>query len=76
MLFLESGGGLFLPLSQFSTGVRTFAHVTPLPGLNQLIHDPLVAGPFQWTWVADLGIWLTALVSAAIWLLRRDPRRE
>lgn len=76
MVFLAFGGGLFMPLSQFPAGVRTFAHGTPLYGLNQLVHYPLVGGPFQWSWVANLVVWLLVFVGGAIWLFRRDTRRE
>src|SRR5271165_7404898 len=37
-------GGLFIPVSQFSPDLQTFAKFTPLYGLNQLVHYPLVGG--------------------------------
>jgi ABC-2 type transport system permease protein len=69
------GGGLFIPLSQFSSPVRRVATFTPLFGLNALVHFPLVGGTFDWTWLANLLIWLAIFVAGATWLLRRDTAR-
>ena len=47
-------GGLFIPVSQFSPDLQTFAKFTPLYGLNQLVHYPLVGGALQWGWILNL----------------------
>ena len=69
------GGGLLIPLSQFSSPVRKVATFTPLFGLNELVHFPLVGGDFDWTWIANLLVWLVLFVVGAAWLLRRDTAR-
>jgi ABC-2 type transport system permease protein len=69
------GGGLLIPLSQFSSPVRRVATFTPLFGLNQIVHYPLVGGVFEWTWPTNLLIWLVIFVAGATWLFRRDTAR-
>lgn len=75
LMLFSFGGGLFLPLSQFSSGLRTAAEFTPLYGLNQLVHYPLVGGTFHWVWAANLTVWLAVFVAGAIWRFRRDTAR-
>jgi ABC-2 type transport system permease protein len=67
--------GLFIPLSQFSPDLRTFAAFTPLYGLSQLVHYPLVGGTLQWGWILNLAVWLAIFVAGAAWRLRRDTAR-
>jgi ABC-2 type transport system permease protein len=55
--------------------VRRVATFTPLFGLNALVHLPLVGGTFDWTWPANLLIWLALFVAGATWLFRRDTAR-
>jgi ABC-2 type transport system permease protein len=69
------GGGLFIPISQFSSPVRRLATYTPLFGLNELVHFPLVGGPFNWTWMANILAWLVIFSAGAAWRLRRDTTR-
>jgi ABC-2 type transport system permease protein len=59
-------GGLFIPLSQFSPDLQTFARFTPLYGLSQLVHDPLTGGTVQWTWILNLAVWLAIFVTGAV----------
>ena len=68
-------GGLFIPVSQFSPGLMTFAKLTPLYGLNQLVHYPLAGGTLQWGWILNLVVWLAIFVAGATWCLRRDTAR-
>ena len=68
-------GGLFIPLSQFSPGLQTFAKFTPLYGLSQLVHYPLAGGTLQWAWILNLVVWLAIFVVGAAWSLRRDTAR-
>ena len=65
-------GGLFIPLSQFPPALLTLARFTPLYGLNQLVHYPLVGGTLQWGWILNLVVWLAIFVTGAAWCLRRD----
>ncbi len=75
LMLFSFGGGLFIPLSQFSSTLRTAAAFTPLYGLNQLVHYPLVGGPLQWSWVVNLVVWLVIFVAGAVWRFRRDTER-
>lgn len=69
------GSGLFIPLSQFSVPLRRVATFTPLFGLNQLVHYPLLGGSLDWSWIANLLAWLVIFVVGAAWLFRRDTAR-
>lgn len=75
LMLFAFGGGLFIPLSQFSSALRTMAPFTPLYGLNQLVHYPLVGGTLDWTWVVNLVAWLVIFVAGAVWRFRRDTAR-
>lgn len=75
LMLFSFGGGLFIPLSQFSPALVTMARFTPLYGLNQLVHYPLAGGSLHWTWVANLVAWLAVFVSGAAWLFRNDTAR-
>ena len=75
LMLFSFGGGLFIPLSQLSSALRTFATFTPLYGLSQLVHFPLRTGGFDWTWVVNLVGWLAVFVGAATWRFRTDTGR-
>jgi ABC-2 type transport system permease protein len=75
LMLFSFGGGLFIPLRQFSPGLRTLARFTPLYGLNQLVHYPLTQSGFSWTWVANLAVWLAVFTAGAVLRLRRDTAR-
>ncbi len=75
LMLFSFGGGLFIPLSQFSPALRTMAAFTPLYGLNQLVHYPLVGGALEWSWVLNLIAWLVIFVAGAVWRFRRDTAR-
>lgn len=75
LVLFAFGGGLFIPLNQFSPWLQTVAKVTPLYGLNQLVHYPLVGGAFDWTWALNLLAWLAIFVAGAVWRFRRDTAR-
>ena len=68
-------GGLFIPLSQFSPDLQTFAKFTPVYGLSQLVHYPLAGGTLEWIWILNLAVWLAIFVAGAPWRLRRDTAR-
>jgi ABC-2 type transport system permease protein len=72
---LAFAGGLFTPLSQFPRLFRTIAQFTPLYGLNQLVHAPLLGGSVHVAWVANAVIWLILLASGAVWRFRKDTAR-
>ena len=75
LVFLAFGGGLFIPLNQFPPIVQTLAHYTPLYGLNELVHWPLMGGVMHASWVANAALWLGLFVGGATWLFRRDTAR-
>jgi len=68
-------GGLFIPVSHFSHTDATLAKFTPLYGLNELVHYPLVGGHFGWVWALNLAAWLGVFVLGAVWKFRRDTAR-
>ncbi|MDA8356477.1 MAG: ABC transporter permease [Actinomycetota bacterium] len=75
LMLFSFAGGLFIPLSQFSHPFRVLAAYTPLYGLNELVHYPLVQGRFNWTWAANLIAWLVIFTAGAIWRFRKDTAR-
>jgi ABC-2 type transport system permease protein len=75
LMLFAFGGGLFVPLSQFSSVLQTVATFTPLYGLNQLVHYPLVGGSLDWSWLLNVVVWLVIFVAGAVWRLRRDTAR-
>lgn len=75
LMLFSFGGGLFIPLGQFSHPLRTMAGFTPLWGLNQLVHFALAEGTFHWTWVANLLVWLVVFSFGAAWRFSRDTAR-
>lgn len=75
LVLFSFGGGLFIPLSQFSRPLRELAAWTPLYGLNAIVHYPLVGGRFEWTWAANLLAWLGLFSLGAVWRFRRDTAR-
>jgi ABC-2 type transport system permease protein len=72
---LSLAGGLFIPVSQFSPTVRQIAEWTPLYGLNQLVHAPLLGTGVDWTWVVNVLAWLIIFSGGAIWRFRNDTAR-
>jgi len=68
-------GGLFIPINQFAPALRTVAAFTPLFGLNELVHHPLVGGAVNWTWVVNLLAWLVIFGGGAVLLFGRDTAR-
>ena len=75
LMLCSFGGGLFIPLSQFSDTWRTIAEFTPLWGLNGLVHAALQDGTFNWRWPVNLIVWLCVFVGGAAWRFSRDTTR-
>ena len=75
LALLSVAGGLFIPLSQFPHAVQTVAEFTPLYGLNQLVHAPLLGVGVQLSWVANAVIWLAIFAGGAVWRFRKDTAR-
>jgi ABC-2 type transport system permease protein len=75
LTLLSFAGGLFIPLSQFPHAVQTIAKFTPLYGLNQLCHAPLLGGSVPWTWPVNVLVWLIVFTAGAMWRFRLDTAR-
>lgn len=75
LMLFSFGGGLFIPLSQYSPALRTLAEFTPLWGLDQLVHFPLAGGAFHLGWVANLLAWLVLFAAGAVWRFSRATSR-
>ena len=68
-------GGLFIPLDQIGEPFRTLAQFTPMYGLNQLVHAPLIHDGLTWSAVLNLVVWAAVFVAGAAWQFRRDTAR-
>jgi ABC-2 type transport system permease protein len=75
LMLLSFGGGLFIPLSQFPHVLQTIAKFTPMYGLNQLVHAPMLGGTIAMVWVANAASWLVIFAAVAIWRMRKDTAR-
>jgi len=68
-------GGLFVPLDQMGSTFRAIAHVTPMYGLNQVVHAPLTGDAPGWAAVVNVAVWLAVFVGGAVWRFGRDTAR-
>jgi ABC-2 type transport system permease protein len=75
LALLSLAGGLFVPLRQFPQLVATIARGTPLYGLNQLVHAPMLGQGVHLAWIANVVIWLAIFSAGAIWRFRKDTGR-
>jgi ABC-2 type transport system permease protein len=75
LMVCSFAGGLFIPVSHFPHTYATVARFTPLYGLNELVHFPLVGRHFEWVWALNLAVWLGVFVLGAVWQFRRDTAR-
>jgi ABC-2 type transport system permease protein len=75
LTLLSFGGGLFIPLSQFPHVVQEICKWTPLYGLNQLVHTPMLGNGVDWTWVVNVLAWLVIFIAGASWRFRLDTAR-
>ncbi len=75
LALLSFAGGLFIPISQFAQGVQDVAKWTPLYGLNQLVHTPLLGNGVDWTWAVNVLAWLIIFAGGAAWRMRSDTGR-
>lgn len=67
-------GGLFLDLSTTANWYQTFAKFTPLWGLNELVHAPIL-GDFEWNALLNAVVWLGLFTAGAVWRFRKDTAR-
>jgi len=75
LALLSFAGGLFIPVSQYAPVVQDLAKWTPLYGLNQLVHTPLLGNGVDWTWVVNVLAWLVIFTGGAAWRFRKDTAR-
>lgn len=75
LVLFAFGGGLFIPLSQFSHVLRQIATFTPLYGLSQLVHAPLTGNTPSVAVLVNVLVWLAIFTAGAIWRFRQDTAR-
>lgn len=75
MTLLSFAGGLFIPLSQFPSAIQAICKWSPLYGLNQLVHAPLLGTGVDWTWPVNVVAWLAIFSVVAAWRFREDTAR-
>ena len=75
LVIFAFGGGLFIPLKQYPQALQTLATYTPLFGLNELTHAPLLGGGINISWVANVLAWLVIFAGGAIWRFGKDTAR-
>ena len=75
LMLFAFGGGLFIPLSSYPHVLQVLAKFTPLYGLNQLVHAPLLGSGIDMVWVANAVAWLVIFAAGAVWRFRRDTAR-
>jgi ABC-2 type transport system permease protein len=75
LALLAFGGGVFVPIDQFSQTFQDIARVTPMYGLSQVVHAPLTGETFQLGWVISILAWLAVFAGGAIWRFRKDTAR-
>lgn len=74
LVIFAFAGGLFLDLSQTAQWYQTFAKFTPMWGLNQIVHSPIL-GQFEWSALANALAWLALFTAGAVWRFRKDTAR-
>ena len=72
---LSFAGGLIYPLNQAGQILQDIAKWTPLYGLNQLVHAPLLGGSFDIMWAVNAVAWFVLFVAGAVWRFRKDTAR-
>ncbi len=75
LMLFAFGGGLFIPLSQYPHMLQTIAKFTPLYGLNELVHAPLLGGSVDIVWAINAIVWLVIFAGGAVWRFRKDTAR-
>jgi ABC-2 type transport system permease protein len=75
LALLSFAGGLFIPVNQYPHLVQEIAKWTPLYGLNELVHTPLLGNGLDWTWVVNVLAWLVIFAGGAVWRMQKDTAR-
>jgi ABC-2 type transport system permease protein len=75
MAAISFAGGLFYPLNHAAQALQDIAKWTPMYGLNQLVHAPILGGSIDIMWIVNAAAWLVIFVTGAVLLFRRDTAR-
>jgi len=75
LMLFAFAGGLFIPLKTYPHVLQELAKYTPLYGLNELVHAPLLGGNLDVGWVANAVAWLVIFSAGAVWRFRKDTAR-
>ena len=75
LVIFAFAGGVFIPLSQYPHVVQEIAQYTPMYGLNQLVHAPLLGTAPHLAWIANAVVWLAIFAAGAMWRFRKDTAR-
>src|SRR6266849_4867368 len=67
LMLFAFAGGLFIPLNTYPHVLQEPAKYTPLYGLNELVHAPLLGGNVHMAWVANAVAWLVIFSAGAVW---------
>jgi ABC-2 type transport system permease protein len=67
-------GGVFIPLDQYSAGVRDVAYWTPMYGVAEVARAPLTH-ELPWYAVVNAVVWFGLFVAGAAWRMSRDTAR-
>jgi ABC-2 type transport system permease protein len=68
-------GGLFVPLDQLGSVFQSIAKLTPMYGLNEVVHAPITGDAPGWAAVVNVVVWLGVFAGGAAWRFRRDTAR-
>lgn len=71
LAILAFGGGLFVPL-QDGTLWASIAKLTPMYGISDIAHLPLLGGSLSAGSVASVLVWGSVFVGGAMWRFRKD----
>jgi ABC-2 type transport system permease protein len=75
MAAISFAGGLFYPLNQAAQILQDIAKWTPMYGLNELVHAPLLGGSIDIMWIVNTVAWFLIFVAGAVWRFRADTAR-
>jgi ABC-2 type transport system permease protein len=75
LMLFAFGGGLFIPLSQMNETFQTVAKLSPLYGLNTIVHAPLTGESLGASPIVNVLVWLAVFVGGGVWRLKKDTAR-
>ncbi len=75
LAILSFAGGLFVPADQLGHTFETIAKFTPVYGVGQIAHYPLVHDGTLWEAALNVVGWTAVFAAGAVWRFRRDTAR-